>query len=154
MSTTKKEILSSGENQSYWIDSVPQLSFETLKNDIDTDVLVIGAGIAGLTTAYCLASSGRKVVVIEDGLPGSGESGRTTAHLTNALDDRYYTLQKIFGDEKTKLAAESHSAAIDWIEETIRKENIDCDFIRLDGHLFLHPTDNKESLQSELKASQ
>ena len=153
MSSTQQDTISSGDNQSYWIDSVPQLSFETLKNDIETDVLIIGAGIAGLSAAYCLASSGRKVVVIEDGLPGSGESGRTTAHLTNALDDRYYTLQKIFGEEKTKLAAQSHSAAIDWIEETIRKENIDCDFKRLDGYLFLHPTDKAESLQKELEAT-
>jgi len=153
MNSTKNDKITSGENQSYWVDSVPQLSFETLKNDIDTDVVVIGAGIAGLTTAYCLASSGRKVIVIEDGLPGSGETGRTTAHLTNALDDRYYTLQKIFGEEKTKLAAQSHSAAIDWIEETIRKENIDCDFKRLDGYLFLHSTDKAESLQKELEAT-
>ncbi|HET6724246.1 MAG TPA: FAD-dependent oxidoreductase [Chitinophagaceae bacterium] len=153
MDPTKKEAITSGENISYWIDSFPQLSFETLKNDIDTDVLVIGAGIAGLTTAYCLAVSGRKVVVIEDGLIASGESGRTTAHLTNALDDRYYTLQKLFGDEKAKLAAQSHTAAIDWIEETIHRENIDCDFTRLDGYLFLHPTDNNESLQQELEAT-
>ena len=153
MSTTQKDIISSGENQSYWIDSVPQLSFETLKKDIETDVLIIGAGIAGLTTAYCLASAGRKVIVIEDGLPGSGESGRTTAHLTNALDDRYYTLQKIFGKEKAKLAAQSHSDAIDWIDETIRKENIDCGFKRLDGYLFLHPTDKPSSLQEELNAT-
>jgi glycine/D-amino acid oxidase-like deaminating enzyme/nitrite reductase/ring-hydroxylating ferredoxin subunit len=153
MDPSKKENISSGENLSYWVDSVPQLSFETLQEDIETDVVVIGAGIAGLTTAYCLASSGRKVVVIEDGLPGSGETGRTTAHLTNALDDRYYTLQKLFGEEKTRLAAGSHTAAIDWIEETIRKENIDCDFKRLDGFLFLHPGDNSKSLEKELDAT-
>jgi len=153
MSITQKDNITSGENQSYWVDSVPQLSFQTLDSDIDTDVLIIGAGIAGLTTAYCLASSGRKVVLIEDGLPGSGESGRTTAHLTNALDDRYYELQKLFGEEKTRLAAQSHSAAIDWIEETIRKEDIECDFTRLDGYLFLHSTDKKETLQKEIEAT-
>ena len=145
--------ITSGENLSYWVDSVHPLAFHTLTEDLQTDVLVIGAGIAGLTTAYCLASSGRKVVVVEDGLIGSGESGRTTAHLTHALDDRYFILEKLFGEEKMKLAAESHTAAIDWIEDTIAKEIISCDFRRVDGYLFLHPTDKAESLDKELEAS-
>ena len=153
MNSIQKDKITSGEHLSYWIDSVPPLSFEHLKTDMETDVLVIGGGIAGLTTAYCLVSSGRRVVIVEDGLIGSGESGRTTAHLTYALDDRYFTLQKLFGKEKAKLAAQSHVAAIDWIEETIRKENIDCDFIRVDGYLFLHPTDKAESLEKELEAT-
>ncbi|HYF31725.1 MAG TPA: FAD-dependent oxidoreductase [Chitinophagaceae bacterium] len=147
------ENITSGEHVSYWIDSVRPLSFETLNQDITTDVLVIGAGIAGLTTGYCLAASGRQVVIIDDGLIASGESGRTTAHLTNALDDRYFTLEKLFGADKTKLAAQSHTAAVDWMENTIQKENIQCDFMRVDGYLFLHPTDTAESLDKELEAS-
>src|SRR5687767_5186445 len=121
MASTQKDRITSGENLSYWVDSIEPLSFETLEHDLETDVLIIGAGIAGLTTAYCLALSGRQVVVIEDGLISSGESGRTTAHLTNALDDRYFMLQKLFGEENTRVAAQSHSAAIDWIEETINR---------------------------------
>lgn len=70
------------------------LSFEKLNNDVDTDILVIGGGISGLTTAYCLAKEGRNVVLVEDGYIGSGESGRTTAHLTCALDDRYFEIEK------------------------------------------------------------
>ena len=153
MASHSNDQISSGYNESYWIDSVHSNVFEKLEKDIKTDVLVIGGGIAGLTTAYCLAMASKKVILIEDGLIGSGESGRTTAHLTNALDDRYYTLEKLFGEEKSRLAAESHSAAIDWIENTIRRENIDCDFKRLDGYLFLHPSDDAESLNKELIAT-
>lgn len=153
MKTTNDQI-TSGEHLSYWIDSVKPLFFEPLKKDIETDILVIGGGIAGLTTAYCLAASGRKVILVEDGAIGSGESGRTTAHLTNALDDRYFNLEKLFGEEKAKLAAESHSAAIDWMEQATRTENIDCDFMRLDGYLFLDPTDKVESLEKEFEATQ
>src|SRR5436190_5850299 len=87
---TGHDKITSGQNLSYWIDSTTPLEFEKLSEDIQTDVLIIGAGIAGLTTSYCLTLTGRDVVVVEDGFIGSGDSGRTTAHLTNALDDRYY----------------------------------------------------------------
>jgi glycine/D-amino acid oxidase-like deaminating enzyme/nitrite reductase/ring-hydroxylating ferredoxin subunit len=96
--------------------------------------------------------SGKKVAVVEDGNIGSGETGRTTAHLVNALDDRYYELERIFGKENSRLIAESHTAAIDFIERTIKYENIDCDFERVDGYLFLHPTDKPESLKKEFTA--
>lgn len=144
----------SGKNVSYWIDSVPGKSFETLQEDLEADVVVVGAGIAGLTTAYVLAKSGLKGVVIEDGNIGSGETGRTTAHLVNALDDRYYDLEKYFGAKNAKLAIESHTAAVDFIEQVVRDEQIDCDFELVDGFLFLHPSDSIDSLIEDLEAAQ
>src|ERR1043165_9723036 len=146
--------LTSGENISFWIESTSPLAFSALNKNITTDVLVIGAGIAGLTTAYQLLKSGRKVVLVEDGLIGSGETGRTTAHLTCALDDRYYELEKVFGEDGSKKAAQSHTAAIDFIERTITDEKIVCNFERVDGFLFLHPSDKKENLEKELEATQ
>ena len=71
------------------------------------DVVVIGGRIAGLTTAYLLSKSGKKVVVIEDGYIGSGETGRTTAHITHALDDRYYNLEQKHGLDGIYIAADS-----------------------------------------------
>lgn len=146
--------LTSGENLSLWIDTVLPLEFTTLKERITTDVLVIGGGIAGLTTAYCLLKAGKQVTLVEDGFIGSGESGRTTAHLTCALDDRYFEIEKTFGKEASKKAAESHLAAINWIEQTVINEAIDCHFERVDGYLFLHPTDKIENLEKELEATQ
>ena len=143
----------SGENISFWIDTVRPFDTTALDRTINTDILIIGGGIAGLTTAYCLLQSGRQVVVIEDGKIGSGETGRTTAHLTNALDDRYYQLNDLYGEEKTKLAAQSHTAAIDLVEKIIKDENIDCDFQRVTGYLFLHPSDEIATLQKELTAT-
>jgi glycine/D-amino acid oxidase-like deaminating enzyme/nitrite reductase/ring-hydroxylating ferredoxin subunit len=151
--SSNEGVITSGENISYWISSVKPLEFQQLKKDADTDVLVIGGGLAGLTTAYCLLEAGKKVILVEDGLIGSGESGRTTAHLTCALDDRYYEIEKTFGEEGSRKAAESHSAAIDWIERTIKKENTDCHFERVDGFLFLHPSDKKENLEKEFDAT-
>jgi hypothetical protein len=93
----------SGFHRSFWMES--QLQFDSLpiSNSIDTDVVVIGAGISGLSVALKLLEAGYKVIVIEDGLVGSGESGRTTAHITPALDDRYYYLATRFGKDKQSL---------------------------------------------------
>ncbi len=145
--------ITSGEHRSFWTESTEPLKFSKLKQSQETDVLVIGGGIAGLTTAYCLLKAGKKVVVLEDGYLGSGETGRTTAHITCALDDRYYYLQKLFGLEKTTLVANSHMSAIEWIQNTVKLENIDCNFKRVDGHLFLSSTDEKKSLDLEYEST-
>jgi FAD dependent oxidoreductase len=117
------------------------------------DVVIVDGGIAGMTTAYLLSKAGKKTIVIDDGYIGSGETGRTTAHITHALDDRYYKLEKIHGKQGTQIAAESHTAAINLIESIVNEEKIDCDFERLDGFLFLYPSDKKESLDRELEAT-
>lgn len=145
--------ITSGSNTSYWIDSTERMQFSSLNQNIEAEVAIIGAGISGITTAYCLALEGKKVVVIDDGLVGSGETGRTTAHVVNALDDRYTDIEKYHGLDGSKYAAESHTDAINFIESTCISENIDCDFKRLDGYLFLHPTDKKETLEEELEAT-
>ena len=146
--------LTSGSHLSYWNDSVEPLLYTPVNSDMQTDVLIIGGGIAGLTTAYCLAKSGRRVILLEDGALGSGESGRTTAHITYALDDRYYDLENIFGEEKAALAAQSHKAALEWVAQTVTSLNINCDFKRVDGYLFTDPTDKEENLDKELEATQ
>ena len=131
-------------------DNIPSSSSE---GEEPMDAAIIGGGIAGLTTAYLLSKSGKKVAVIEDGYIGSGETGRTTAHITHALDDRYYNLEEKHGLDGARNAANSHTAAIDLIESIIKEEKISCDFERLEGFLFLDPTDRKESLKKELEAT-
>jgi glycine/D-amino acid oxidase-like deaminating enzyme/nitrite reductase/ring-hydroxylating ferredoxin subunit len=123
-----------------------------LTKNITADVCVVGAGIAGLTTAYLLAEEGRSVVVLEAGTMASGETARTTAHLVNALDDRYFEIESMHGEKGARLAAESHTAAIDRIEAIVAKEKIDCEFERLDGYLFVPPGESKEVLDKELEA--
>src|SRR6476469_3977665 len=122
----------SGRTTSVWMATAPVPKFSPLAADASTGICVVGAGIAGLTTAYLLAREGKAVVVLDDGAIGGGETGRTTAHLASALDDRYYELVRLHGERGARLAAESHAAAIDRIEEIIRAEGIDCDFERLD----------------------
>lgn len=145
--------LTSGINKSYWIATEEPFGTQRLQQNIETDVLIIGGGIAGLTTAYCLLKEGRKVVLVEDGYIGSGESGRTSAHLSYALDDRYFEIEKIFGEKKAKYAADSHISAIQWIENTIGIEKIDCNFKRVPGYLFMSYNDKKETLEKEYRAT-
>lgn len=123
-----------------------------LDRDISTDVCIVGAGIAGMTTAYLLTRHRKSVVVLDDGAIGGGMTGRTTAHLVNALDDRYFELEHLHGADGARLAAESHTAAIDQIEAIVREERIACEFVRLDGYLFVPPGQSKKILQDELEA--
>lgn len=145
--------VTSGAHTSFWIGTVPGRRYETLGGDLETEVLVVGGGIAGLTSAYQLLKAGKQVVLVEDGHIGSGESGRTTAHVTCALDEGYAELEKYFGKQNAALAAQSHMLAIKAIENILYLENIDCHFKIVDGYLFLHPTDTEENLEKEYQAT-
>jgi glycine/D-amino acid oxidase-like deaminating enzyme/nitrite reductase/ring-hydroxylating ferredoxin subunit len=142
----------SQHSTSIWMATADTPSQPKLTDDIRADVCIIGAGIAGMTTAYLLASEGRSVVVLDDGPIGGGMTGRTTAHLTNAFDDRYMEIEKLHGHDGARLTAESHTAAIGKVEEIIGREKIKCNFERLDGFLFVPPGDSKKVLDEELAA--
>lgn len=143
----------SGATLSVWA-ATAQVPFRaSLEQDVSANVCVIGAGIAGMSTAYLLARAGKSVIVLDDGPIGGGMTGRTTAHLVTALDDRYFELEQLHGERGAQLAAESHRAAIDQVERIVTEEKIDCEFERLDGYLFVPPDDSKEILERELKAA-
>jgi glycine/D-amino acid oxidase-like deaminating enzyme/nitrite reductase/ring-hydroxylating ferredoxin subunit len=136
---------------SLWQQSEKPL-FTALAQNIKVDTCVIGAGIAGLTTAYLLAKEGQSVAVLDRERLGLGETGLTSAHLSNALDDHFSELQRLHGHLGARLAAESHTAAIDLIETIANNENIECEFKRIDGYLFLHPSTDLQFLMRELNA--
>lgn len=142
----------SGKTLSAWLGTVEMPDFPALDRDLRADVCVVGAGIAGITTAYLLSKEGKKVVVIEDGTIGGGETGRTTAHFANALDDRYYEIERIHGEKGARLAAASHTTAINTVDQIVAAEKIDCDAVRLDGFLFEPPDGDPKSLDLELEA--
>lgn len=146
--------ISTGKSIPLWMENTPQIKSDgPLNTDMVTDVCVVGAGIAGLTTAYLLLNEGRQVIVVENGQIGGGMTGRTTAHLMSALDDRYYHLEHLFGIEGAALAGQSHRAAIDKIENIIHEEQINCEFERLDGYLFAAPEASVEPIEHEYAAA-
>jgi hypothetical protein len=152
-----------GVSKSVWMTTKPP-SFAPIRGNIITNVCVvgesnvcirclsclnfsrIGAGIAGLTTAYFLSKRKVPVVVLEDGELFSGESQRTTAHLMSAMDDRFFNLEKKHGEHGAQMAYQSHAEAINTIERIVSAERIDCEFARVDGFLFLGPKHNVDRL--------
>jgi glycine/D-amino acid oxidase-like deaminating enzyme/nitrite reductase/ring-hydroxylating ferredoxin subunit len=142
----------SGDSLSVWMSISPPDSREHLDRDRIADVCIVGAGIAGLTTAYLLARAKRSVIVLDKGPIGGGQTGRTTAHLSNALDEGFVEIERLHGADGARLAAESHTVAIDRIEAIVDEEQIDCDFERIDGYLFAATGQSADVLDRELQA--
>lgn len=141
-----------GATRPAWYDATTVPTYPPPTGGLRADVVVVGAGIAGLTTAYLLASAGKSVIVLDEGPIGSGQTGRTSAHLASYLDDDFTELERLLGVEMSKLAYESHNAAIDTIEQIAKAENIACDFKRVDAYLFPVPGD-EGFLDGELAAA-
>jgi glycine/D-amino acid oxidase-like deaminating enzyme/nitrite reductase/ring-hydroxylating ferredoxin subunit len=139
-------------SRSLWMD-LPEIDVPPLPQDLETDVLVIGAGIAGLSTAYELALSGRNVTVVDRGRPGRGMTARTSAHLAFELDDYYRELIAHRDVAAARQYYASQSAAVDRIEEIAASEGIDCDFARVDGFLVPAWDDDVDDLRKELAAA-
>ncbi len=144
----------SGSTLTVWMETAARPDFfPHLVHDTSADVVIVGAGIAGLTTAYLLGREGKSVVVVDSKLIASGETERTTAHLASAMDDRFIELEKMHGEHGAKLAAESHAEAIALIERIVREEGIDCGFERVDGYLFSPTGGARRLLEEELAAA-
>lgn len=151
MSQTVKR--TAAKRQSIWAATAKMPVCRRLAQDMTTDVCIVGAGMAGLTTAYILLKAGKRVVLLDDGPIAGGMTQVTTAHLANAIDDRFTEIERWHGERGARLAAQSHAAAIDFIEQTAAELGVDCDFRRLDGYLFLAPGDDEKLLENELAAA-
>ncbi|MFO0576532.1 MAG: FAD-dependent oxidoreductase [Polyangia bacterium] len=143
----------SGTSLSVWMSTKLQPADTELPAESTVDVCVIGAGLAGVSSAYLLCREGKRVIVLDDGPIGGGETGRTTAHLASVQDDRFTRLTRYHGTVGARLAQQSHAAAIDTIESICSREQIDCGFERVDGYLFPHKDGEIDFLKRELEAA-
>jgi len=125
---------------SFWIDDAPIQKFPKLQSNINVDVLVVGAGITGIMTAYLLKKAGLTVALIERERVASIDTGHTTAHLTYVTDVQLHELAKNFGEDHAQAAWDAGAAAIDEIERIVAEEEIECEFKRVPAFLHL-PTD-------------
>lgn len=120
---------------SYWIDSATLPRFPKLDRNLEVDVVVVGAGITGITAAYLLKKSGRTVALIERAGCATIDTGHTTAHLTAVTDLRLQEMMDVFGSDTTKAVWDAGGAAIDQIVANIHAESIDCEFRWVPGYL-------------------
>lgn len=136
--------------ESVWNSEVNFRKREALNKNIECEVLVIGAGMAGMLTAYMLNKSGKEVVIIDAKSIASGVTKNTTAKITCQHDLIYDKLIKEFGEEGARQYAKANMLAIERYKEIVDEENIDCDFERKDAYLY--SLDNIKSLEDEYNA--
>src|SRR5215216_4807394 len=137
---------------SFWMNEGQVVDAPPLTADASCNVVVIGSGIAGLSTAFELSRCGRSVIVIDRGRIGYGMTARTTAHLATELDDYYHDLIGIHGEEAARTHHQSQIAAINRIEAIVADEDVACDFARVDGFLFASSEDKQKDLDNEYEA--
>jgi glycine/D-amino acid oxidase-like deaminating enzyme/nitrite reductase/ring-hydroxylating ferredoxin subunit len=128
MSTTAK-------TTPYWTASASVPTFARLEEDLTVDVAVVGGGITGLTTAWLLATAGRRVALFERDRCAAHDTGHTSAHLTMVTDTRLSELARRLGRDHARAVWDGGLAAIAQIDQIVRDRGIDADFAWVDGYL-------------------
>lgn len=136
---------------SYWISSADLPKYPAPSRDYQVDVIVVGGGITGITTAYLMKKAGLTVALLERSRLAGVDTGHTTAHLTRVTDLRLHEIVKTFGEDTARAVWDAGGAAIDQIVSLVRGEEIACDFRWVPG--FLHaPLDSDDgSVAKELQ---
>lgn len=135
---------------SVWMDSSTLPGFESLKTDLNTEVLIIGGGIAGILCAYMLKQAGVEYVLVEADTICSGITKNTTAKITVQHGLVYHKLVKQFGMDKAALYFRANQEALETYTELCA--GIDCDFERKDS--FVYSLDNPRAIADELECLQ
>ena len=139
--------------QSIWSQTTDLPKQKELKGDFHVANVVIGAGMAGILTAYFLQKKGLEVIVIEADKVASGQTKNTTAKITSQHGLCYYNMIKKVGKSRAKGYAMANEAAITAYEEVIKEEGIECQFERLPSFLYSTKEEGREILTQETEAA-
>ena len=126
--------------------------YPQLNTSLEVDMVIIGAGITGLTTAIQLIQSGKSVAVIEANSIGSGTTGNSTANLYVPIQAHYSQISKKFNQQTATLVAQSRKAAIDYIERVVNEHQINCNFLRRPWYMFTKLSTKNRLIELELEA--
>ncbi|WP_100489068.1 FAD-dependent oxidoreductase [Sporolactobacillus pectinivorans] len=149
MGENRKNHVFSGETSSLWRDTVHLPAFKPLETDIETEAVIVGGGITGITAAYLLASAGMKVVLIEASRLASGTTGFTTAKITAQHGLIYNELIAHFGLEKAQLYYQANQEALGWIRRLIRENDVSCDFEEQPAIVYAATDQEAKSVEQE-----
>jgi glycine/D-amino acid oxidase-like deaminating enzyme/nitrite reductase/ring-hydroxylating ferredoxin subunit len=136
----------------YWSTSATFPQYTKLADDAQTDVVVVGAGITGLTAAYLIAKAGKRVIVLERGRCAATDTGHTSAHLTMVTDERLSELAKGFGRTHAQAVWDAGLAAIATIDAIVREHDIEAGFEWIDGYLHAPRGEESGAQPEHLKA--
>ena len=136
---------------SIWTDATEPRVYPVATN-CEVDVVVVGAGIAGITTAFMLAEAGRSVAVVDMGTIGRGQTAQTTAHLTWVVDQPIAQLRRAFG-ANAALILEAHQSAIHEIDRIVHRLGIECGFERVSAWKFGLEAGNRRSLERDARVA-
>jgi len=117
------------------------------------DVLIVGAGITGITTALMLQKAGKKCLIVEAGTIGFGTTGGTSAHLNTFFDATYPEVESDFGQDAARQLADAGKEAMATIASLVKEYQIDCDLEYKDGYLFSENEKETKQLQEILESS-
>lgn len=109
------------DTTSVWHATAPGPGFAALQGDRQCEVVVVGGGITGLTTALLLAEQGRKVVLLEAGGIGSGTTGHSTGNLYVTTSAGLSSIASAWDDAMARVVVRRRGAAIDFIEQRCRQ---------------------------------
>jgi glycine/D-amino acid oxidase-like deaminating enzyme/nitrite reductase/ring-hydroxylating ferredoxin subunit len=144
--------------ESYWQRSATLPQFPSITNDLTVDVVIIGAGLTGITAAYLLKKEGVKVALLERGRCAGADTGHTTAHLTYVTDERLHHLVKVFGREGAKAFWDAGAAAIDQIYSLSKEAAPESEFKWVSGYLHgrldADKQSDRESLEKDAELAQ
>ena len=135
----------------YWSIGVKTPRFPRLDRDLTVDVVVIGAGITGITAAFLLKKAGFKVALVERDRCASGDTRHTTAHLTHVTDLRLHQLVNRFGNDHARAAWDAGRAAIHQIHELVTQQELDCEFAWVPAYLHAPRGKRTKSATTALK---
>lgn len=139
--------------RSVWIPEEPAARYEPLRGDMQADVVVVGGGICGLTTALALQRDGRQVVVVESKRIGQGTTGRSSAKLTALHRLVYDRLEHQFSGQTAQIYAAANQAGIEHVAALVQTAAIDCDFERQDAFTFTTEPSGVAEIRREADAA-
>lgn len=135
--------------KSLWREAYTAVLYPKLDQELRVDVVVIGGGITGLTTAYLLQKSGKRVAVIEKDTIGGGTTGRTTGKVSSQHSTIYHDFSERLGEKTARIYGQANQNAVELVEEIIHTEDIPCEWHRQDNYIYTTDPEQIESLKQE-----